>query len=338
MYAGCQVGPRITNSEDMLQEKAKPSPSPLATGTWVVLYFATSLALTIHNKWVLSKLNFRFPWFLTALHISFSGAGSWLVCRYSPSIPSRQLDRDAWVRLLLFSVLYALNIAMSNVSLAYVSLSFHQIVRSLVPAFILVLEAVWLSKRHPAGRKLSLIPLIFGVTLATVGEFSNVNFTTLGLVLTMAGVVLAAMKGVATNVLMVGPLKMHPLQVISHMAAPAALQCVAYGVASGETARLSQMLQKLRHETVAVTSNGGLEASPLASLLFKLTANGLLAFVLNWVSFTANQQTSALTMTVIANVKQIVSISLAIYVFQTSITTLKLLGILLTLLGATCYR
>lgn len=313
-------------------------PTQLAVGTWVFLYFIANLALTIHNKWVLSRLNFRFPWILTTIHISVSGIGSWLMCKCSKKIESRKLDRSAWIKLLSFSVLYALNIAMSNVSLAHVSLSFHQIVRSSVPVFILILEAAWLSRRHSTGRKLSLIPLIFGVTLATTEEFKDVNFTTIGLVLTLAGVALAAMKGVATNALMVGPLKMHPLQVISYMALPAALQCLTYGILAGELKNISSLFGKLHYEAVTVEQSGGPISYPVLSIVSKLAVNGGLAFVLNWVSFTANKQTSALTMTVVANVKQVVSISLAIYIFNTPLTIAKLVGIGLTVFGATWYR
>jgi hypothetical protein len=204
--------------------------------------------------------------------------------------------------------------------------------------FILVLEAVWLARQHSLGRKLSLVPLILGVTLATVEEFKDVNFTIVGLVLTLSGVVLAAVKGVATNVLMVGPLKMHPLQVISSMAVPAALQCIAYGGFAGEWKAIQAMLSRAHYEAVTIEASGGPASYPSAVMLSKLAVNGLLAFVLNWVSFTANKKTSALTMTVVANVKQVVSISLAIYIFNTSLTTVKLVGICLTLIGATWYR
>lgn len=321
----------------MLQPKEQ-KPQPVAVGIWVFLYFLANLALTIHNKWVLSRINFRYPWILTALHIGVSGIGSWIVCRFNSGIQQQTLDREAWIKLLGFSILYALNIAMSNVSLAHVSLSFHQIVRSSVPVFILVLEAAWLTKRHSTGRKLSLIPLVLGVSLATVEEFKDVSCTMIGFLLTLIGVALAALKGVVTNILMVGPLKMHPLQVIYTMALPATIQCIIYGAVAGELKSIRSLFSRLHYEAVTVEASGGPVSFPVGSILFKLLINGLLAFVLNWVSFTANKKTSALTMTVVANVKQVFSIGLAIYIFSTPLTLTKLLGIGLTLAGATWYR
>jgi len=316
--------------------QATPKSKTFGVGIWVLLYFLANLALTIHNKWVLSRINFRFPWSLTALHIGVSGLGSWIFCAAS-SIPKKNIDFEAWKSLLSFSVLYALNIAMSNVSLAYVSLSFHQIIRSSVPAVILLIEWGWLAKSHPSSRKLSLIPLILGVIMATVGEFRDVEFTTIGLILTLIGVFLAALKGVTTNLLMVGPLKMHPLQVISYMAGPAALQCILYGFVVGEVSSISSLLKRLSGDATLVAKHGGPVEYPVISLLGKLAVNGLLAFILNWVSFTANKKTSALTMTVVANVKQVVSIAMAIYIFHTELSSVKLLGIVLALGGATWY-
>lgn len=316
--------------------QATPKSRTFSAGVWVLLYFLANLALTIHNKWVLSRVNFRFPWSLTALHIGVSGIGSWIFCTAS-SIPKKDLDFEAWKSLLSFSVLYALNIAMSNVSLAYVSLSFHQIVRSSVPAVILLIEWGWLAKSHSTNRKLSLIPLILGVIMATVGEFRDVEFTSIGLILTLIGVLLAALKGVTTNLLMVGPLKMHPLQVISYMAGPAAFQCLLYGLVAGEFSDITLLLKRLSRDATIEAKHGGPIEYPVISLLGKLAVNGLLAFVLNWVSFTANKKTSALTMTVVANVKQVVSIAMAIYIFHTELSPIKILGIVLALGGATWY-
>jgi hypothetical protein len=55
------------------------------------------------------------------------------------------------------------------------------------------------------------------------------------------------------------------------------------------------------------------------------------------VSFTANKKTSALTMTVAGNVKQVLSIVLAVIIFNLTITYMNLLGILLTLAGGAWY-
>lgn len=69
----------------------------------------------------------------------------------------------------------------------------------------------------------------------------------------------------------------------------------------------------------------------------QLAVNGAIAFGLNVVSFTANKKTSALTMTVAANVKQVLTTVLAVVVFHTVINPVNLFGITLTLIGGAWY-
>jgi uncharacterized membrane protein len=68
-----------------------------------------------------------------------------------------------------------------------------------------------------------------------------------------------------------------------------------------------------------------------------LGLNGAIAFGLNIVSFTANKKAGPLSMTVAANVKQVLSIILAVVIFNLSISVMNALGILLTLAGGAWY-
>jgi len=65
--------------------------------------------------------------------------------------------------------------------------------------------------------------------------------------------------------------------------------------------------------------------------------NGAIAFALNVISFTANKKTGALTMTVAANVKQILTIVLGIMFWGLAVSWMNALGILLTLFGGAWY-
>lgn len=126
---------------------------------WISLYFLANLGLTIHNKWVLQKLNFDYPWLLTAIHIGISGLGaSFMIRKMNVCIPP-QLNLKENLSLWSFSLLYTINIAISNVSLNYVSLAFHQIVRSANPAFTIILELLILGKRESSLIYLSLVPV-----------------------------------------------------------------------------------------------------------------------------------------------------------------------------------
>ena len=68
-----------------------------------------------------------------------------------------------------------------------------------------------------------------------------------------------------------------------------------------------------------------------------LVLNGAIAFALNVISFTANKKTGALTMTVAANVKQILTIVLSIMFWGLKVSSVNAFGILLTLCGGAWY-
>ena len=178
-------------------------------------------------------------------------------------------------------------------------LQFHQCVRALTPLATIVLSVMFLNKRPSRETYLSLLPVVFGVVFATFGEY---NYTMRGLILTLLGMVLAAIKTIVTNrvrlssdaavrcaaadplcaQVQVGRLKLHPLDLLIRMSPLAFMQCVLWGWYSGELDR--------------VRVYGATEMTQ--SKAIALLMNGIIAFGLNVVSFTANKKTSALTMTV----------------------------------------
>ena len=169
---------------------------------------------------------------------------------------------------------------------------------------------------------LSLIPVILGVALALVSTklfddfqsdalvihrtYGDYYFTLWGLILTLLGTFLAALKTIFTNVLQSSPsstttlgnskpkslfatlnlvpprLAMHPLDLLTRMCPLAFIQCVFYAWISGE---LKNVRDWSAHEMTWFGAAG-------------LLMNGCIAFGLNIVSFTANKKAGALSMTV----------------------------------------
>jgi len=306
---------------------------------WLVLYFFFNLSLTLYNKSVL--IRFPFPYTLTALHALCSATGSYIAKNRGYFTPANVSPRQN-VMLIAFSVLYTINIAVSNQSLQMVTIPFHQVVRSTTPFFTLVLSVVILRARFSSEKFISLVPIVGGVALATYGDYS---FTTAGLLLTLLGTVLAALKTISTNFLQSaappqqkGSLasslpvdngssgfrltaKLHPLDLLIRMSPLAFIQCVFYAHLTGE-------LDRVRHFSSTHMTKPRLLA---------LAVNGMIAFGLNVVSFTANKKYGALTMTVAANVKQVLTILLAVMIFNLSLTPFNASGIALTILGGAWY-
>ena len=188
----------------------------------------------------------------------------------------------------------------------------------MTPFFTVIIYRLFFGKTYNRATYVSLVPVVAGVGFATAGDY---YFTTMGFCLTLLGAFLAALKTVVTNRIQTGRLKLSPLELLYRMSPLAFVQTMVYAWYTGEMAQARAW---------AAGTMGRRE------LLILLT-NGAIAFGLNVISFTANKKTGALTMTVAANVKQILTIVLSIFFWGLQITWMNSFGILLTLFGGAWY-
>lgn len=200
-----------------------------------------------------------------------------------------------------------------------VSVAFHQILRSTVPVFTILIYRLYFSRTYSTATYLSLIPIIFGVGLVTYGDY---YFTILGFSLTLVGVLLAAVKTVVTNRLMTGALSLPPLEFLLRMSPLAAIQSLLYAYFTGEGGRF-----------LVYVDEGSLTRSRIIGLFI----NAVIAFLLNISSFQTNKLAGALTMTVCGNVKQVLTVLLGIVLFGVKVGALNGLGMVIALCGAAYY-
>lgn len=85
---------------------------------WLILYFILNLALTLYNKVLL--VSFPYPYTLTAIHALFGLAGG-ISLRLRNVYQPKSLWGSDYIVLFAFSILYSVNIAVSNASLALVT-------------------------------------------------------------------------------------------------------------------------------------------------------------------------------------------------------------------------
>ncbi|KAL2358121.1 triose-phosphate transporter family-domain-containing protein [Cryomyces antarcticus] len=286
--------------------------------TYLAVYFAFNLGLTLFNKAVMGK--FPFPYLLTAIHTGCSPLGCVLLHKLGHFTLTNLTSREH-AKLYLFSMLYTLNVAISNLSLHHVTIPFHQVIRATTPIFTILIYRLVYSTSYATTTHTSLLPIILGVAIATYGDYS---FTLPGLFLTLLGALLAALKTVATNRMQTGGLRLGALEILHRMSALAMVQSVALAYMSGETASF-------------LASYASAEQLLSRRRVLALLGNGAIAFGLNVVSFAANKRVGALTMTVAANVKQTLTVVLGFVLFDVRIEALNAAGIALTLAGGAWY-
>ena len=103
--------------------------------------------------------------------------------------------------------------------------------RALVPVIVMAISMFYYGKQFSIQRKLSVLPIVFGVALAFYGDMS---FTALGAFYTILCVVLAALKAVAGGELLTGDLKLHEIDLLSKMCPLALLQIGLVSILTGE--------------------------------------------------------------------------------------------------------
>ncbi|PRP88667.1 hypothetical protein PROFUN_02763 [Planoprotostelium fungivorum] len=169
----------------------------------IPLWVTNSIALVLFNKLIFSSqgFGFRYPIFLTTVHLLFATIATRLMRRFnSPlvkGVGDVKMDWTAWSKTILpIAVCFSGSLIMSNVSYLLLTVSFVQILKTFAVVVIMIVSSLFgiekLSKRSIFwGTVISL-----GVVISSLGEFS---FVVTGVLAQLQGVVFDAVRLVLTE-------------------------------------------------------------------------------------------------------------------------------------------
>ncbi|KAI8835574.1 hypothetical protein BC829DRAFT_426275 [Chytridium lagenaria] len=240
----------------------------------VVVYFLLNLSMTMYNKAIMKLIHFNYPWLLTAIHTFMSCIGSIINAK-----ARKKAMTLSTVLMFLFSCLYTVNIAVSNVSLNMVVAAVSSGRSKHEPGGNVSYGDIVLWKKGNEPEHIPFINVIAGVALATL-EIRILHPRSPHDPPRRPS--LLPQRHLHKPVSLVGSLHFHPLDLLSRMSGAATLQCLLVSWWSGELKDVFTLYHPPSH---VLTTQRAYWKSLFAALTAGLLLNGVLAFFLNFVSF-----------------------------------------------------
>ncbi|CAO2039745.1 unnamed protein product [Urochloa humidicola] len=158
----------------------------------LTLSVASSVAIVICNKALMSTLGFPFATTLTSWHLMVTFCTLHVAQRLR-FFEAKAIDGQTVV---LFGLLNGTSIGLLNLSLGFNSIGFYQMTKLAIIPFTVLLETIFLKKRFSETIKFSLLVLLLGVGIASVTDL-KLNF--LGSILSGLAIATTCVGQILTN-------------------------------------------------------------------------------------------------------------------------------------------
>ncbi|KAK2002689.1 triose-phosphate transporter [Colletotrichum falcatum] len=283
--------------------------------SWI---FFSNLTI-LFNKWLLDTAGFTV--ILTCWHLVFSTLATQVLARTTSLLDGRfkvKMTGRVYLRAVVpIGLLYSGSLVCSNLVYLYLSVSFIQMLKAGAPVAVLFASWAW-GVADPSMKTLyNILLIVAGVALASFGE---IEFSWIGFVFQMGGIVFEAIRLVMIQVLLKGDenaQRMNPLVSLYYYAPVCAVMNFFVAWASEFSTFKFEDLQK-----TGVTV---------------LLLNAGVAFMLNVSSVFLIGKTSGLVMTLTGILKNILLIIASVIIWKTNITFMQFVGYAIALFGLVIY-
>ena len=304
-----QEGKKVVQMSKSKEAKRSATESAVLLGSNVLL----AVAVIFSNKIVFTKLDFKFPIFLTLIHYVtiFIGIEACRRLGVYRQTPWKQLPLNQ--DMVLMVLLVAVGVALNNTSLRANAVGTYQLLKLLVTPGICICDYLLMGKTISRKRAYILLIVCFGVAVATV---SDVELRAFGLCLGLVFVPVAAFYKVQWKKVLTatGANTMSLIHRVYPMAMPITALCGIFLDPSGIT-----------------TFDYNMKSVSL------LLISGLMALMISVSSFSIVAIFSPLTHQVLGLLKVSLSIIAGTIFFGNHVTNLQLFGATVALLGIGWY-
>mgnify|MGYP001081629699 CR=1 FL=1 len=301
---------------------------------YILLYYGLSVSLSVFNTRLLGRtqMNFPFPIFAALFYdvIQFLMAFS-IMSTSSPMGPFeafKKIGRKKFFKVILPCAIAAgLDLALSNSSLKYVSLSFYTMVKSSSPMFILIFAFIFGLERASVTL-VSIITVIGMGTLLTV--YNPTSFDLLGFCLVFSAAIMSGIRWALTQLIIdiqddedKSRNADGPLSAILFLTPPIG---VTLAVICGSFEGFKVIFSKVF-----------LQASIFQTLLI-CTFGGIMTFSLILTEYKVVESTSVVTLSISSIVKEIIMIFVSVVYFKDKLLPINYLGLVISIGGIIGYN
>ncbi|KAL7160258.1 hypothetical protein ABFS83_01G081800 [Erythranthe nasuta] len=314
--------PGTPTAEDRLlqQYDSAPIPPTILTAAIVASWYLSNIGVLLLNKYLLSFYGYRYPIFLTMLHMLSCAAYSLFAIKWLEIVPFQQIQsRRQFFKILALSAIFCLSVVCGNTSLRYLPVSFNQAIGATTPFFTAIFAFVITCKTESPQVYFALVPVVLGIVLASNSEPLFHLFGFLMCVTSTAG---RALKSVVQGLLLTSDSeKLHSMNLLLYMAPMAAMILLPFTL-------------YVEGNVLAVTIEKGRGDG---FIVFLLVANATVAYLVNLTNFLVTKHTSALTLQVLGNAKAAVAAVVSVLIFKNPVNVMGMTGFAITVMGVVLY-
>ncbi|KOM41980.1 hypothetical protein LR48_Vigan04g217800 [Vigna angularis] len=287
--------------------------------TYVAIWIFLSFTVIVYNKYILDKkmYNWPFPISLTMIHMSFCATLAVLLVRVFRLVEPVSMSREVYLSSVVpIGALYSLSLWLSNSAYIYLSVSFIQMLKALMPVAVYSIGVLLRKESYKNDTMLNMLSISLGVGVAAYGE---AHFDAWGVLLQLGAVAFEATRLVMIQILLTSKgISLNPITSLYYVA-PC---CLVF---------LSIPWIFVEYPVLRDTSTFQFDFVVFGT-------NSFCAFALNLAVFLLVGKTSALTMNVAGVVKDWLLIAFSWSVIKDTVTPINLFGYGLAFLGVAYYN
>ncbi|XP_062163866.1 probable sugar phosphate/phosphate translocator At5g25400 [Alnus glutinosa] len=291
----------------------------LLSYTYVGIWIFLSFTVIVYNKYILDKkmYGWPFPISLTMIHMTFCASIAFLLVRVLRLVEPVAMSREVYLSSVVpIGALYSLSLWLSNSAYIYLSVSFIQMLKALMPVAVYSIGVGFKKESFKSEIMANMLSISVGVAIAAYGE---ARFDSWGVFLQLGAVAFEATRLVMIQILLTSKgITLNPITSLYYVA-PCCLVFLSIPWIFVEYPVLK-------------------ESSSFHFDFVIFGTNSLCAFALNLAVFLLVGKTSALTMNVAGVVKDWLLIAFSWSVIKDTVTPINLFGYFLAFLGVAYYN